>query len=142
MTPPSIDPLIAALIALLSGGSGKFVYDAVRQWRNAPPRALRNQSVVDANIATVARARDELEADLASVRELLADERKQRQDDEARHAVERMRWQADQDRLRADVARLEQQIRSERDAATARYDALLMTVHQLQLRANTQEDTR
>lgn len=142
MTPPAIDPFVAALITLLSGGSGKFVYDAVKQWRNAPPRALRNQTVVDANIATVARARDELEEDNARLRKTLAEERKQRNEDEARHAVERLRWEADQERLRAEMARLEIQIRAERDEAAARYNALLQTVHQLQLRANTPEEQR
>jgi len=142
MALPEPDPLISTVIALLSGGTAKFIYDAIKQWRGAPPRGIRTQAVVDANIATVSRARDELEADLVTVRALLADERKARADDEARHAIERSRWLFDQERLRADVDRLEKRLQEERLAAAARYDALLEQVHQLRLRANTQEEPR
>lgn len=142
MAPPGPDPLITTVIALLSGGTAKFFYDAVKQWRGAPPRGVRTQAVVDANIATVSRARDELEADLVTVRALLADERAARASDEVRHAAERARWLADQERLRADVDRLEKRLLEERLQAAARYDALLEQVHQLRLRANTQEESR
>ena len=140
-SPP--DPWYIGIFAtILTAGGGKYAWEAIKAARNGPPRVSRQQREVDANIATVARARDELSEDNARLRATLAEERKQRTEDEARHAVERMRWLADQDRLRADVARLEAQIRSERDDAAARYDALLSTVHQLQLRANTQEEPR
>jgi gamma-glutamyl:cysteine ligase YbdK (ATP-grasp superfamily) len=94
---------------------------------------------VDANIATVIRARDELEEDNKRLRQTLSEERKQRSEDEARHATDRARWLFDQERYRADIARLEAQIRVERDDAAARYDALLETVHKLRLRADTQQ---
>ena len=132
---PTPDPWITGFLALLSGGGAKFLYDAVRQWRNAPPRQLRSQLVVDANIATVARARDELEEDNVRLRSIIVEERAQRIEVERLHAEERSRWLSDQQRLRGDVSRLEIQIRSERDEAAARYDALLRTVHQLQVRA-------
>lgn len=138
--PEDADPWVTAFLLLLSGGGAKFVFDAVRAWRNAPPRAARDAQAVDANIATVARARDELEADNARLREVIVEERRQRAEDESRHAIERARWMFDQDRLRADVERLEAQIRAERDAAAARYDELLAQVHNLRLQSRMEPD--
>lgn len=134
----AIDPWVAAVLALLSGGGAKFVYDNVRQWRNGPPRAARMQLVVDANIATVARARDELEEDNLRLRIQLSEERAQRVEVERLHSEERARWLFDQERLRADVARLEARLRTEQAEAAARYDALLEQVHQLRLRAGNE----
>jgi hypothetical protein len=94
---------------------------------------------VDANIATVARARDELEEDNIRLRMILGEERKQRTEVERLHTEERARWLTDQRRLRADVNRLEMRLRSEQADAAARYDALLEQVHRLRLRANTEE---
>lgn len=135
---PAPEPWVVTVLALLTGGGGKFVYDTIRQWRNAPPRAARSQLIVDANIATVARARDELEQDNVRLRTMLTEASAQRAEAERLHAEERTRWQADQQRLRADVERLEERLRIEQAAAAARYDALLEQVHQLRLRANTQ----
>lgn len=132
------DPWVTIVSLLLGGGGLKYAYDAFRDWQRRPPRELRQVGIVDANIATVVRARDELEEDNARLRQTLDEERKQRAEDESRHAVDRARWLFDQERYRADIARLEAQIRTERDDAAARYDALLETVHNLQLRANTQ----
>jgi hypothetical protein len=136
---PTNDPVIVGILALLSSGGAKLIYDASKQWRTAPSRAVRSQGIVDANIATVARARDELEEDNARLRMILGEERKQRAEVERLHTEERARWLADQRRLRADVNRLEMRLRSEQAEAAARYDALLEQVHQLRLRANTQE---
>lgn len=129
MPGPTPDPWVAAFIALISGGGVKYAYDALKDWRNAPPRELRSVGVVDANIATIARARDELIEDNARLRTEITEM-------EARHATERARWLFDQERLRADVNRLEAQIRAERDAAAARYDALLEQVQHLRLQSN------
>lgn len=137
LSPP--DPWVSVVTLLLGGGGLKYAYDAFKDWRNRPPRELRAVGIVDANIATVVRARDELEEDNKRLRQTLNEERKQRAEDESRHAVERMRWLADQDRYRADITRLEAQIRTERDDAAARYDALLETVHRLRLRADVHE---
>lgn len=123
------DPWVAAFVALLSGGGAKWAYDALKDWRSAPPRELRSVSVIDANIATIARARDELIEDNARLRTEITEM-------ESRHATERARWLFDQERLRADVQRLEEQIRTQRDAAAARYDALLVQVQHLRSRAN------
>lgn len=136
---PTSDPVIVGILALLSSGGAKLIYDASRQWRSAPPRAVRSQGIVDANIATVARARDELEEDNIRLRMILGEERKQRTEVERLHTEERARWLTDQRRLRADVNRLEMRLRSEQADAAARYDALLEQVHRLRLRANTEE---
>ncbi len=138
MTLPLPDPWITSILALLSGGGAKFIYDAIKQWRNGPPRGARSQRVVDANIATVARARDELEEDNGRLRAMLDEARSQRTEAERLHTEERARWLFDQERLRSDVARLEARLRTEQAEAAARYDALLDQVHQLRLRANTE----
>ena len=134
------DPWYIAIVAtILTAGGGKYVWEAVKAFRGGPPRASRRLTAVDANIATVARARDELEQDNARLREILMEERKQRAEDEIRHAGERARWLADQERLRADVNRLEERLRLERTESAARYDGLLEQVHQLRLRADVRD---
>lgn len=133
------DPWITGIVALLTGGGGKFAYDAFVQWRASPPRGIRQQSLVDANIATVARARDELEEDNVRLRTIIAEERKQRAEVERLHESDRTRWDLDRERLRADVDRLERRLRAEQAEASARYDALLIQVHQLQARTHNQE---
>jgi len=112
------------IMGLLSTGSGKFVWDTYKDWRAQPSKAVRESTDIDASIVTVARAKDELEADNARLRQELIDQ-------DARHSRERERWLADQERLRADVARLEAQIRTERLEANQRYDALLQQVERL-----------
>ena len=112
------------IMGLLSTGSGKFIWDTYKDWRNQPSKAMRESTDIDASIVTVARARDELEADNVRLRQELIDQ-------ESRHSRERDRWLADQERLRADVARLEAQIRTERQEANDRYDALLQQIQRL-----------
>lgn len=140
MATPTPDPWVTVFLAVLSGGGVKYAYDAFRAWRAEPPKEMRYAGVIDANIATVARARDELGEDVARLREMLAEERSQRIADEARHATERARWLFDQERLRADVARLENQIRTERAEANLRYDALLAQVTRLGARTDEMKD--
>jgi hypothetical protein len=112
------------IITLLSGGSGKFIWDTYKDWRAQPSKVVRESTDIDASIVTVARARDELEADNARLRQELIDQ-------DARHSRERERWLGDQERLRADVSRLEAQIRAERQEANERYDALLKQIQSL-----------
>lgn len=123
--------LIAIFSSPLVLGVVKYAYDAWKQWRSGPSHVLRKQGDVDASIATVARARDELEADNERLRVLLVEA-------EARHETERQRWLADQARYREDITRLEAQIIRERDSAAARYDALLNQVQHLR-RANVRD---
>jgi hypothetical protein len=107
-----------------TGGGLKLGFDAYRTWKNGPPRDLRN---ADASIATVSRARDQLEDDNNRIRA-------ERDEDRLRFAAERAEWRAEREALRSDIARLEAQIRMEREQAAAWYDSLLEHVHSLQRR--------
>lgn len=142
MATPTPDPWVYLVGAFLSAGGVKYIYDAVRAWRATPPVELRTVGIIDANIAVIARARDELGEDVVRLREMLLEERAQRMADENRHAMERARWLSDQERLRADVARLEKQIQDERREANRRYDALLAQVNRLGARTTEMEDRR
>lgn len=153
MATPTPDPWVTLVLGVLSTGSLKYAYDAFRAWRAEAPKELRLAGIEQANIASVARARDELGEDVTRLREMLADERAQRIADEARHATDRARWLFDQERLRADVARLEAQIRQERSEANVRlqaeqaranerYDALLAQVTKLGVRTDEMKDRR
>jgi len=122
---------LAVFSLLISGGGAKYAYDAYKQWKTGPTHTLRRQGDIDASIATVARARDELEEDNARLRQLIIET-------EARHENDRKRWLADQERYREDISRLEAQIIRERDAAAARYDGLLNQVQHLR-RASTHD---
>lgn len=122
--PSTPDPWLSIISLIIGGGGIKYAYDAWKAWKTGPPHELRRQGVVDASIATVARARDELEEDNLRLRQTLAEERKQ-------HAEERLRYLAD-------ITRLEEQIRLERSEAQRRaveqelrYDALLTQVQHL-----------
>jgi septal ring factor EnvC (AmiA/AmiB activator) len=128
---PRIDPWITVFSALSAGGGFKLAYDGIRVWHNRIPKEMRK---TDASIATVVRARDELEADNTRLRT-------EREEDRVRHAAERAEWQNERSILRADIARLEAQIRLEREQAAARYDSLLEHVHSLQRRTLGEEPT-
>lgn len=119
-----LDPWVTLFGIFSTGGGIKLAFDAYKQWKSQVPRELRT---VDASIATVARARDQLEDDNARLRT-------ERDDDRIRFAAERAEWAAERLALRNDIARLEQQVRMEREQAAARYDALLEHVHSLQRR--------
>lgn len=129
------DPYIALIAAVLAGGSGKVVLDFYQAWRNGPPPELKNVTLADANLASVAKARDELIEDNIRLRE-------ERLEQDQRHAAERAVWLAEQARLRKDIADLELRLRTERDQANRRYDALLRQVRTLGLRTDQlEEDT-
>jgi hypothetical protein len=127
MPAPTPDPWVTLFSAVMTGGVAKYVYDVYKDWRARPPKELASSTVVDASIATIARARDELEEDNARLRLTLAEERNQFNTERARYL--------------ADINRLEVQIRKERDeyarqaeAAAGRYDALLDQVRHLKSR--------
>jgi len=126
---PQIEPWIALFSIFSAGGGLKLAYDGMSAWRNRIPKEMRR---VDASVATVARARDELEADNDRIRVILTEER-------LRFAAERAEWTNERTRLYADIARLEAQIRLERDQAAARYNSLLEHVHSLQRRTLGEE---
>lgn len=119
-----IDPWVTLFGIFSTGGGLKLAYDSYRSWKTDAPRELRS---ADASIATVSRARDQLEDDNNRIRA-------ERDEDRIRFAAERAEWMAERLALRSDIARLETQIRMEREQAAARYDSLLEHVHSLQRR--------
>lgn len=153
MAPANEDAYLTIFVTALVAGGGKFFWDLVKGWKSPEPKqpkALVAVSVADANLESVAKARDELIEDNMRLRS-------ERIEQDARHAEERKRWLFDQERLRADItilegrlrserddadrrsARLEKQIRDERVAANRRYDALLNQVNRLGTRTNELE---
>jgi hypothetical protein len=131
----SDEPALVTIAALLVTGGGKVAFDFYKAWKEGPPKELRAVSLADANLALVAKARDELIEDIIRLRAELLEK-------DARHAADRTQWLADQERLRADVARLEQQIRVERADANKRYDDLLQQIKHLGQRTNIMEERR
>jgi septal ring factor EnvC (AmiA/AmiB activator) len=137
---------LSAFVALLGAGGFAWVLNLVREWRQGQPKQV---TVAKANLDVVSMARDELVEDNARLRTELVEK-------EQRHAAERAQWLADQQRLRADIARLEEELRSERAAsvkrereaqqrereAQRRYDALLERVRHLGVRTDEQEEGR
>jgi septal ring factor EnvC (AmiA/AmiB activator) len=119
-----IDPWVTLFGVFSTGGGLKLAFDAWKSWKNTSPREFRT---ADASIATVSRARDQLEDDNTRIRA-------ERDEDRIRFAAERAEWASERLALRADIARLETQIRMEREQAAARYDSLLEHVHSLQRR--------
>lgn len=119
--PPTGQPWwIYLVFLLLSSGTAKFLWETYKDWKNQPSRAVREMASVDASISSVARARDELEADNMRLRQELVDQ-------DARHSRERTRWLEDQERFRTEIARLEDRIRGEQQ----RYADLLLTVQNM-----------
>src|SRR5690349_11923169 len=114
------DPWVALAAALMTGGGLKYGYETWKDWKNQPPREMTQNTFVDASIATIARARDELAEDNARLRAMLSEER-------AQFNAERVRYLADIDRLEA-------QIRAERDDFALRYQSLLDRVRALKER--------
>lgn len=120
--------IVGAIVTLLGGNLGRYIWKAVHDWRahqeaRVTPRE-REQASIDASILTVARARDELEADNDRLRQA-ARER------EAQHAVEVERLTAEIIRYREHVADLEARIVRERVESDERYAQLLAQVQAL-----------
>lgn len=112
---------------ILTTGTGKVIWDSVKDWRNRLTKEQRQVATIDASIVTVAKARDELGEDNARLRAILAEERQ-------RHDTERARWDAERVSLRQEIALLETQIRRERDEAERRYNDLLNRLADLSAR--------
>lgn len=133
MTPPQVelDTWITALLALLSGGGAKFVWDTYKDYRNLPSRARRQAADIDTSILTVARARDELEADNVRIRQTLAEERKQWSEERERYQTDRLSWYEERKSLHEEIETLRERIRTQRDENAARYEKLLADVARL-----------
>lgn len=121
-------PIVTLVSALLGGGTAKLAYDVWKEWRHGSPKQL---SVASVSIGVVSKARDELVEDNNRLREELREK-------DVRHATERQQWLEDRVRLRADIERLETELRLERAAsvqreqeAQRRYDSLLEQVRGL-----------
>lgn len=119
MTPAEWTALIAVL-----GAAGAFSYlrdiikwIAARRKGSTPEgRQSANIATVDQSLSVVARARDELEADNALVRAVLAEERAAHASEKAdlirRHANERGEWHAEKSAMRAEIDGLQSRLRA------------------------------
>lgn len=147
---PQSSPWVLIVTAIVSAGGIKYVYDLTRQWMSKVPAGLITDTLAAASIATVARARDELEEDNLRIRATLAEERQNWAQERSRmlaeQAIDRERyqreqslWEQDRMRFRAEIAALEQQIVKERVEAAARSDALLKQVQHLRQRMDRKE---
>ncbi len=101
----------AILIALITAGLLKYVVDFIKWLRDRhqqrSPEAQRAQSIatVEASLAVVARARDELEADNVRLRS-------QRSETDARHAAEMARRDLREKAMREEITVLESKLRA------------------------------
>jgi putative hemolysin len=111
----------------MTGGGAKYAYETYKDWKNRPPKEITQNTFVDASIATIARARDELAEDNARLRTTLAEERAQ--------------FNAERQRYISDINRLEAQIRAERDDFARRYESLLEQVRHLKERPSLGDHT-
>jgi chromosome segregation ATPase len=118
------DPWVTVASVLLTGGGLKYAYDIYKDWKRRPPKALLSVTAVDASIASIARARDELEEDNARLRLTLAEER-------AQFNAERNRFIADINRLEAQITVERENARRAADEMQSRYDNLLEQIRHL-----------
>jgi hypothetical protein len=99
---------LASTIALLGAGV-KYLIDWYRDDRRnrgkRPTSEQRHRQDIDANILTVAKARDELSEDNAALRATLREEREA-------HAADRAASLAEREQLRAQIAALETRLRT------------------------------
>lgn len=96
------DGLTQVAVALIAGGTLQFGYQVLKdrkRTRDATPREI------DANLLTVAKAKDELEADNERLRQ-------EREETAVRHAAERAEWAQERASLRAEIADMEMKLRS------------------------------
>ena len=100
----------AILIALISAGLLKYAVDFAKWLRhrrvaNSPEgQQVSSIATVDASLAVVARARDELEADNERIRRQLTEQ-------DARYATELARRDAREAALQEEIIRLESKVR-------------------------------
>ena len=123
---------VTIIVALLTGGSLKFLHDTYKDIRDRPGKAVREVSMVGLSIDTVVRARDELEEDNKRIRITLAEERKQWNEERARYEADRIAWRTERANLLAEIHDLEHRIRVEQARASKEYDDLLRQIHELQ----------
>ena len=83
----SSEAWVTIIVALLSGGFFKFVFDTYKDFRDRPSKEVREVSMVGQSIETVVRARDELEEDNRRIRTTFAEERKQWGEERARYEL-------------------------------------------------------
>jgi predicted nucleic acid-binding Zn-ribbon protein len=89
-------------VALIAGGGLQYVVGFLRDRKRVKDATPRE---IDANILTVSKAKDELEADNARLRA-------ERAEDVARHAGERAEWMRERAALRQEIADMENKLRS------------------------------
>lgn len=110
----------ALLIAI--GAGLRYVHTTYKAWRerraNAPTPAAAERAETDANVLTMARVRDELEADNERLRTTLAQR-------EAQHATDRAEWRDERRDLKQEIERLEVVVRAQAADAARQYAALL-----------------
>jgi hypothetical protein len=126
------DPYLGLIAAALTGGTFKVLLDLYKTWKNGPPAELKGVTLADANLASVAKARDELIEDNIRLRQ-------QQLEQDERHARERTVWLAEQDRLRKDIADMETRIermRAQVDLLGQQNEALMRQVRNLGLRTD------
>ena len=128
----SSEAWVTIIVALLSGGFFKFVFDTYKDFRDRPSKEVREVSMVGQSIETVVRARDELEEDNRRIRTTFAEERKQWGEERARYEADRIAWRTERANLLAEIHDLEHRIRVEQARASKEYDDLLRQIHQLQ----------
>lgn len=116
------------LVQLFGGALGASALTYILQTVKDRKRAKdARPSEVDANILTVARARDQLEADNVLLRQTLTEERRA-------HADDRAAWQTERAQMREEIEALEAQLRAERAAADQRYESLLQQLAEIRNR--------
>lgn len=112
----------SVLVALIAAGLLKYAIDGIR-WLSARRRARSpeareslSMTTVDQSLTIVAKARDELEADNALLRAMLAEERAASASRESdlirRHASDRSEWATEKASMRAEIDNLQDRLRA------------------------------
>ena len=96
------DGFTQVALALIAGGGLKYLADYVRDRKRARDASPRE---VDANILTVSKARDALEADNTALRQSLREERQA-------HTADRAAWAEDRTAMRGEIEALESKLRA------------------------------
>ena len=112
---PILVALIAAGLLKYSVDLGKWAY-ARYKGGTIEGREATHVSTVDQSLAVVARARDELESDVALLRAMLQEERASSASREAdlirRHAADRTEWSREKSSMRAEIDGLQERLRA------------------------------
>lgn len=100
--PTNGDGFTQVAVALIAGGGLKYLADYLRDRKRARDASPRE---IDANILTVSKARDALEADNTALRATLREERDA-------HASDREAWAQERAQMRAEINALETKLRA------------------------------